>query len=640
MAFLKHSMILVISFLVIAIGAIAGDLDLKVVYPKPDQNIRAVDSTFIFGAVKPGSILTVNDTDVEVHEGGGWLAFLPVKSGPFVFNLSASNGDIRDTMSVVVNFPVLPNNRCDSLYISSGSQAPHSELWIKPGDRIDLSFSGTPFCNGFAIIENCDDTIIMTEADPGNYYSGRSVFDSISGNIATPESLLIRGQYRGSLLVPELNDDSLQVTFGLYPPSFDQLTWHRLYSSDHTIPLETLAGLPPKIITNRLGATIKLLNHKDRMVFRLKDSLTTIRTGPGKGYLCIQQPAGIEVELVGKKGRWLKLQLAPNQIGWVPDTSGVILPSNSALPHSFVNLVRTNSFENRTTVSVSTSARHPFRVVENIREKSITIYFYGVDSDVDWIRYDNDDRLIDHIVWFQDEPSVFGLKIYLIEGKIWGYDGYYVGEQFRFDIKPKPTVYSSISELRFVLDPGHSPDRGAVGPTGLTEAEANLEIALVLAKMLRIEGAEVVMTRDDASPLPLYDRPKIAMRAKGDIFISIHNNALPDGTNPFVNNGISVFYYHPHSADLANSVHDAMTRNIDLADHGWFYGNFAVNRPTQYPAILVECAFMMIPEQEAMLKTKSFRKRIASAIIEGVKDYLRGRPETQWDRILKESYNR
>ena len=29
-----------------------------------------------------------------------------------------------------------------------------------------------------------------------------------------------------------------------------------------------------------------------------------------------------------------------------------------------------------------------------------------------------------------------------------------------------------------------------------------------------------------------------------DVLISIHNNALPDGVNPFTNNGTSVFYNH------------------------------------------------------------------------------------------------
>jgi len=48
-----------------------------------------------------------------------------------------------------------------------------------------------------------------------------------------------------------------------------------------------------------------------------------------------------------------------------------------------------------------------------------------------------------------------------------------------------------------------------------------------------------------------------------------------------------------------------------------------VNRPTQYPAVLIECTFMIIPEQEALLKTDKFRKKIAKAIVQGIEDFLK-----------------
>jgi N-acetylmuramoyl-L-alanine amidase len=187
---------------------------------------------------------------------------------------------------------------------------------------------------------------------------------------------------------------------------------------------------------------------------------------------------------------------------------------------------------------------------------------------------------------------------------------------------PSPTDLQ-LSKLRIVVDPGHSPDNGSVGPTGLKEKDANLTIAKQLRRELEHRGAEVVMTRDDDSPLPLYDRPKIAKKARANLFISIHNNALPDGANPFINNGVSVHYYHPHSGALAHSVQKSLVGTLGLSDFGWYYGNLAVARPTQYPAILVESAFMIIPEQEALLKTEAFQKKIANAIVAGIEDFLK-----------------
>jgi len=60
-----------------------------------------------------------------------------------------------------------------------------------------------------------------------------------------------------------------------------------------------------------------------------------------------------------------------------------------------------------------------------------------------------------------------------------------------------------------------------------------------------------------------------------------------------------------------------------MPDFGLYHGNLAVNRPTQYPAILVECAFMIIPEQEALLQTEDYRRKIAHAIARGVEVFLK-----------------
>ena len=107
------------------------------------------------------------------------------------------------------------------------------------------------------------------------------------------------------------------------------------------------------------------------------------------------------------------------------------------------------------------------------------------------------------------------------------------------------------------------------------------------------------------------------------MFLSIHNNALPDGVNPFENNGVSTYYYHPHSIDLARYILSELIQATRLRDHGLYHGNLAVNRPTQYPAVLIECAFMLIPEQEANLRTDKFRQTVAKAIVKGVEQFLK-----------------
>lgn len=115
-----------------------------------------------------------------------------------------------------------------------------------------------------------------------------------------------------------------------------------------------------------------------------------------------------------------------------------------------------------------------------------------------------------------------------------------------------------------------------MGPTGLREKDANLAIALELKRALEDRRALVLMTRSDDSGVALYDRPRIAKGFDPDVFISVHNNALPDGVNPFFNNGSSTFYYHPHSQELAADVQRHLVKATGLPDYGLYHGNFAV----------------------------------------------------------------
>ena len=148
--------------------------------------------------------------------------------------------------------------------------------------------------------------------------------------------------------------------------------------------------------------------------------------------------------------------------------------------------------------------------------------------------------------------------------------------------------------------------------------------------MLEKAGARVVLTRGATEEVSLTARPDIARAGGGELFVSIHNNALPDGTNPFAEpRGFSVYYYHPHSMALAGAVHQAFQKNIPLPDEGLRYGNLYVARMTEMPAILVECAYMIFPEQEEKLLEPDFQKNLAASIYEGIEKFLESERKKQ-----------
>ena len=78
-----------------------------------------------------------------------------------------------------------------------------------------------------------------------------------------------------------------------------------------------------------------------------------------------------------------------------------------------------------------------------------------------------------------------------------------------------------------VIDPGHGgKDPGAVGYKSLKEKDVVLTVGLKLKKKLEEKGFTVKLTRDKDEFIELEKRPKMASDWAGDLFISLHCNAI------------------------------------------------------------------------------------------------------------------
>ena len=177
----------------------------------------------------------------------------------------------------------------------------------------------------------------------------------------------------------------------------------------------------------------------------------------------------------------------------------------------------------------------PFRVIEGDRTLALTLY--GAAGDVNWMRYGRPTPLVRRMSWEQDAADEVTLTLEL-DRPVWGYRTRWDGTTSCSTSAGLPRSTRAIRSVGrlIAVDPGHPPG-GATGPTGLREAEANLAVALELRRLLEAAGARVLMTRTDDSAVDLWPRVAMAERADADVLVSIHNNALPDGVNPFVNNG-------------------------------------------------------------------------------------------------------
>ncbi len=594
-----------------------------VIYPKPNQRLTAIDSTFIFGHIRSDQdvadlTLTINSHPVDIHRDGGWLAFIPIAPDSFVFTCELRDRDARvvatTSLPTLVPSPQLAIPR-DSLVIVGDIDPPAGDLVMSGGAMLTIAFRGTSGGQAWATVPGLIDSIPMTEAPPRPQpYWGRSVF----GDGAIPESLLVHGIYTGHVKLPDTTSIyDVHVEYLLRLPDYAQLE-PKPVTHDSLVRRKPVLTpvIPEAIVYNSSDYVLTVNDSSYPFVIRLVDSLQTLRHGPAKGYLTIWQPDSIEALVVAREGGWYKAQLADNQFAWFDTTACERLPAGTTPPQSYVTVWRIFADTDSTLVTTNLTQKHPFQViVDDLR--TIRVRLFGVTSDTDWIRYDSTDQQIDILTWQQPEPGLYELTIKL-KDDLWGYDAYYRGTQFVFALFPAPEPRYGLAGKTIMIDPGHSADPGAIGPTGFTEADANLGISLALRDLLEAEGATVIMTREDTSHVDLRARVPMARAARPDIFISVHNNALPDGVNPFENHGVSTFYYHPQSKALAESIQTELLRIPGNRDYGLYHGNLYVARLTVCPAVLVECGFMMIPENEAKLKSKGWQERLSRAIARGI----------------------
>jgi N-acetylmuramoyl-L-alanine amidase len=256
-------------------------------------------------------------------------------------------------------------------------------------------------------------------------------------------------------------------------------------------------------------------------------------------------------------------------------------------------------------------------VAESDREITLTLYNTVAPGDFE----PASDSLISSATESR-EPTRTVYRIALTR-PVYGYQALYENGVFRLSIRRPPVVNAAepLRGMTIVVDPGHPPI-GATGPTGLWEPVPTLAVGLRVRDLLQARGAHVVMTRTGPGPVALGDRPIMARRANANAFVSIHLNALADGQNPFRDNGAGTYYFHPQSKLLARLIQDALVPRLGLRNRGIFYQNLAVARPTWFPAVLAEGVFIIMPDQEAAIRTPQYQDAYARGVVDGLEKFF------------------
>lgn len=152
-----------------------------------------------------------------------------------------------------------------------------------------------------------------------------------------------------------------------------------------------------------------------------------------------------------------------------------------------------------------------------------------------------------------------------------------------------------------VLDPGHGgEDTGAIGPTGLLEKTINLQVALDLASILKVQGASVYLTRATDVYVSLQTRIALANNLNADLFLCMHHNSIEGA--PDIDRPQAFYWSTTDTSELAAKIFLEGFENFTGVQGDLIQEEYYVLRYAQVPAVLIEPFFMSNPTREKWLE--------------------------------------
>jgi N-acetylmuramoyl-L-alanine amidase len=225
--------------------------------------------------------------------------------------------------------------------------------------------------------------------------------------------------------------------------------------------------------------------------------------------------------------------------------------------------------------------------------------------------------------------------------------------------------------VTIVIDPGHGgEDPGARGRRGTHEKKVTLRISQRLKALINAEpNMRALLTRDGDYFISLKERVEKAERARADLFVSIHADAVRKpqvrGSSVFALSergatskmaqlvaqrentadligGVSLegkdYHVKMTLADLSLTAQISDSLKLGRAVLGELGGinslhkqnveqaAFGVLKAPGIPSILIETAFISNPEEERRLNDAAYQEKIARAILRGIKSYVGKNP--------------
>ena len=623
-------------------AAASQDLDLVVRYPESGQRI-VPDSNFLFGSLgRGGGTLEINGSRIPVEANGGFLAWLPVPAPErgdtaFYFLFARERDDTVSLRLPILRPRVAPPRDARSPWIDARALERQPERWIRPGEDFELELLAE---EGASLHVSAGELRVPLE-DRGTARGTLHAHGARIDLVGLREAACRAGRCRAGRSRPE--GGPLPPVAGPRSPGapaipLDTLALTVVAEKDGRSTLAPLV-IPLAILDEGPAGAVRLVEAEDPVNGR---SGVVVGRPTAFGPYRWRFPDGTVAPVTGRIGARLRIGLTGGLEAWVLDEDVAWAPDQETREPARAWDGRVEPGADGVDFRIGVSRAVPVDVaVSGPRSLALTLFdtygeiariAHGAGTGVESIRWSQEPgpslRIELSLAW-----PVWGHDVAFEPGEAREYEGPRAGPPpagdagtvLRLSVRRPPAIRAAdpLAGRRIAVDPGH-PGAGSYGPTGLYEGDANLAIARSLVDLLDEAGADPILIRPDREPMGLYERTRRARETEAELFISIHNNALPDGIRPEERAGTGTYYYHPHSAALARAIQDGMVRRLGLRDLGVLWGDLAVAREPWMPAVLAEGAFMMIPSHEAALRTDEFRERYARGVLEGIETFLAG----------------
>ncbi|MEM1425417.1 MAG: N-acetylmuramoyl-L-alanine amidase [Cyanobacteria bacterium P01_H01_bin.130] len=352
------------------------------------------------------------------------------------------------------------------------------------------------------------------------------------------------------------------------------------------------------------------------------------RTGPSTNHSRLTPlPQGTRATVTGYDGEWLRLKYG----GWIrrretrPIANGVSLPARLRSVTSRPPRGSENSapLQDATEIRFPLDRTVPISVAQGDRHLTLTLHHTIAETDIVAV---SRDRTVKRVTWEHVTPETLQFRVDL-RGRAWGYQVRYDANTLVLRLKHPPQLTGGTRQpLRgatILIDPGHGgEERGAIGPTGYPEKDANLAVSLALRSALEAAGATVVMTRETDRFVSLGDRQALIAATEPTMALSIHFNALPDSGSPETTAGIGMFWYHPQAQALSEHLQATLTAGLDRPTYGVFWNNLALARPSAGPSVLLELGFMTHPEEFEWIRDPDTPSAIATVLTQAIVQWI------------------